>query len=452
MSAVGRNDPCPCGSGLKFKKCCLNKNLAVVPSYRASERDSALAKLVRFAARDEFNEEHKEAQELFWGDWLLEEPDEQLDAVIKSEQVNIAYHSWFAYDFELSEGLTVLDLFLEREAKRLSTGELNYLEGMLGSHSRLYEVLEVRLDQGFELRDLWNDRRLFVRERSATRQLVAWDLVVGRIGLSGDGGTVLETLTHLFPASAKDELLNDLRRAHRDFTRRYDEKSTTDFFRWVAPSLHQWWLERVALPPRPKILTSDGTPFVFAKVVFDLLNRDAVISALADRDDMVDHGDGSYAWLEPAGNLQRSVGTIIIEGRRLRFETTSQKRAERARDFLSGLFSENVKFRAISYEDVEQALKHAPQRAENKAPDIPLEEQQRVLGEFYEQHYRKWLDEPVPALGNRTPRHAAKLKTVRPKLITLLKDFESHSERLRRSGEIADDFSWMWAELGLTRE
>jgi uncharacterized protein YecA (UPF0149 family) len=23
--AVGRNDPCPCGSGRKYKKCCLNK-------------------------------------------------------------------------------------------------------------------------------------------------------------------------------------------------------------------------------------------------------------------------------------------------------------------------------------------------------------------------------------------------------------------------------------------
>ena len=22
---VGRNDPCPCGSGKKFKKCCMNK-------------------------------------------------------------------------------------------------------------------------------------------------------------------------------------------------------------------------------------------------------------------------------------------------------------------------------------------------------------------------------------------------------------------------------------------
>ena len=38
------------------------------------------------------------------------------------------------------------------------------------------------------------------------------------------------------------------------------------------------------------------------------------------------------------------------------------------------------------------------------------------------------------------------------KLIALLKDFESHSERQRRSGEIAYDFTWMWAELGLTRE
>lgn len=25
MNKVGRNDPCPCGSGKKFKKCCLDK-------------------------------------------------------------------------------------------------------------------------------------------------------------------------------------------------------------------------------------------------------------------------------------------------------------------------------------------------------------------------------------------------------------------------------------------
>lgn len=34
MSNIGRNDPCSCGSGKKFKKCCLDK----VPSYRRSKK------------------------------------------------------------------------------------------------------------------------------------------------------------------------------------------------------------------------------------------------------------------------------------------------------------------------------------------------------------------------------------------------------------------------------
>ncbi|MDZ7360576.1 MAG: SEC-C metal-binding domain-containing protein [candidate division KSB1 bacterium] len=25
-ATAGRNDPCPCGSGLKYKKCCMSKN------------------------------------------------------------------------------------------------------------------------------------------------------------------------------------------------------------------------------------------------------------------------------------------------------------------------------------------------------------------------------------------------------------------------------------------
>ena len=452
MSAVGRNDPCPCGSGRKFKRCCLNKDGEVSPSYRPGERDSALAKLMRFSFREEFAEIHKAAIALFWGDWLAEEPEDELNKVIKSEPVNLAYNSWFAYDFDLGEGHTLLDLFLDREGKKLSTGERRFLEGMRGSHLRLYEILEVRPDQGFELRDLWDDRRLYVRERSATGQLVVWDVIVARTAPAGDGETVFETLPYSFPASAKDDLLKGLRKAHKMFLRDFPQKSIEAFFETMAPVFHKLWLERVALPPRPRLITGDGEPFVFAKVIFDLLDREVAINSLADRDDIVDHGDGSYVWLEPAGNFQRSVGTVIIEDQRVVFETTSQKRAEKARDLLPGIMKGSVRFRAISYEDVEQALKRAPKKAQKKEPDIPVEEQQKILGWYYEEYYRKWLDEPVPALGDRTPRHAARLKTVRPKLIALLKQFEGYSERQRRSGQIAYDFSWMWAELGLTRE
>jgi hypothetical protein len=78
--------------------------------------------------------------------------------------------------------------------------------------------------------------------------------------------------------------------------------------------------------------------------------------------------------------------------------------------------------------------------------------QAELLGKFYDDHYRKWLDEPVPALGERTPRQAARLKTIRPKLIALLKDLESQSERQRRAGQPGYDSIWLWKELGITRE
>lgn len=452
MSVVGRNEPCPCGSGRKFKKCCLGNGSAVSQTYRSAERSSALAKLMRFAGRPRFKEMHRAAFALFWGDWLLEEPDQQLEKVMALEQVEIAYNSWFAFDFACGGGRRMLDVYLETEGNKLNSGELNYLNGLRGSHLRLYEILEVKPDQGFEVRDLWDDRRLYVRERAATREIVAWDLVVARIGRGGDGDTVFETLPYLFRAAEKDDLLKGLRKAHQVFTHEFPNEGISDFFQRMAPVFHKLWLERVALPPRPKLITGDGEPFIFAKVIFDLLDREAAIRSLADRDDIVDHGDGSYVWLEPAGNFQRSVGTMVIEENRILFETTSQKRAEKARDELPSLFGGVVRFRAISYEDVEQAMKRAPQTTKQKEPDIPIAEQRKILGEYYENHYRKWLDEPVPALGNRTPRHAARLKTMRPKLIALLKDFESHSERQRRSGEVAYDFGWMWTELGLKRE
>lgn len=81
MSLVGRNEPCPCGSGLKFKRCCLKKEQPR-GAYMWGERDSALEKLMRFAARSEFKDKHRAALELFWGDWLSEGPDEELKEVM----------------------------------------------------------------------------------------------------------------------------------------------------------------------------------------------------------------------------------------------------------------------------------------------------------------------------------------------------------------------------------
>jgi hypothetical protein len=74
-----------------------------------------------------------------------------------------------------------------------------------------------------------------------------------------------------------------------------------------------------------------------------------------------------------------------------------------------------------------------------------------IVRAFYEQHGRRWLDEPIPALGGRTPREAARVRAGRSRLVALLQEFENLSARQRQAGRPAYDFGWMWAELGLAR-
>ena len=88
----------------------------------------------------------------------------------------------------------------------------------------------------------------------------------------------------------------------------------------------------------------------------------------------------------------------------------------------------------------------APARDE---PELPLEVQAEVIQAFHDQHYRGWVDAPLPALGGQTPRAAARSKGGRPQVVALLKELESYAAHDRREGRPAYDFGWMWAELGL---
>ncbi|QVL57350.1 MAG: SEC-C domain-containing protein [Simkaniaceae bacterium] len=47
MKEVGRNDPCPCGSGKKFKKCCAQKSNMERRTFSAIDTSSVQSSLTR---------------------------------------------------------------------------------------------------------------------------------------------------------------------------------------------------------------------------------------------------------------------------------------------------------------------------------------------------------------------------------------------------------------------
>src|SRR5215211_2185266 len=144
---VGRNAPCPCGSGLKYKKCCLSK--AAPAGFTRQDREAAWAKLERFIER-ELGPEDDEAYDEFWGRWSDRADEIDQDRSAMSEQV---FDLWFAFDRPLDDGRLVVDRLLAKRMVDLSPGERLYLQTLRASSMRLYEVEESRPGESLTLRD-----------------------------------------------------------------------------------------------------------------------------------------------------------------------------------------------------------------------------------------------------------------------------------------------------------
>ena len=66
-----------------------------------------------------------------------------------------------------------------------------------------------------------------------------------------------------------------------------------------------------------------------------------------------------------------------------------------------------------------------------------------------DRQYRSLLDEPVPMLGNLTPRAAARSARGRRNLATWLKHLENRSRHVPDPNDAMAtyDFTWLWREL-----
>lgn len=76
---------------------------------------------------------------------------------------------------------------------------------------------------------------------------------------------------------------------------------------------------------------------------------------------------------------------------------------------------------------------------------------ERIVHDMLTREYTKTLDEPVPALGHKTPRALARTKAGRTKVADWLKYIENGAAKSDAADPMGTyDFTWMWAELGLS--
>lgn len=138
MVSIGRNDPCPCGSGKKYKKCCLKKESVVQ---------------LATVQKDQFHQlKHKLFRELqhFVQECITFEQFHQLKIEFKqrtkgliSKEEEEGFFTYWLYFFHLfPNGLRLIEWFYEEHEQRLSPEDKNRMRGWTKLQPRLLQAIE----------------------------------------------------------------------------------------------------------------------------------------------------------------------------------------------------------------------------------------------------------------------------------------------------------------------
>jgi hypothetical protein len=148
------------------------------------------------------------------------------------------------------------------------------------------------------------------------------------------------------------------------------------------------------------------------------------------------------------------LGAVELTANAVTLSVNSEARAARGRTLLEPVLAGLVRAPLVERQTVEQMMALSRDRSSAQdAPHLPPHEERRIIHQGLTDHYRRTLDEPIPSLGNQSPRKAAKKGKGREKVIGWLKMLENHSAREGRDNPAGSyDFTWIWKELGLGDE
>ncbi|MCA6115450.1 hypothetical protein J6524_11155 [Bradyrhizobium sp. WSM 1738] len=401
-----------------------------------------------------------------------------------------AFEDMLTRTFE--DGSNIVDDYLAHRGSKETASVRAYIAALRDSAMSLYEVSDVVLDKSFRARDLVRGGEpVLISERLATRFLKQWDRFAGRV-LQVEGRTQISGALLPYEHQSSEDIIDGFRRLGK--LSRKDKQalaktigeefdaaviarlSETERLRASSPTFTNiWLLDAIDQAERdlPDLRNFDGDELVMCTVCYPLAagtTEDDIRTVLDSCADLRPRTVTQWNWVgkntkTSAARAQSSealtvettlddgalsLGHLELDGRTLVLSVNSRQRAERGCAMLSAMLGERLGQPSVETKTVEQMLAsrdaHAPQEL-----DLSEEEHRAIIHQTMDRHYRETLDEPVPALGNKSPRAAVKTKSGRAKVVDWLKMMENRTAKAGESNPAMASYSfdWIWVELGV---
>jgi hypothetical protein len=465
---IGRNAPCPCGSGLKHKRCCLARGSEL-------RRDAAEAERV-------------------WQDlqsWALDRFDDELGPAMKAllddrgvgtaerpavdEDLSLAL-CWLLIDRELACGSTPAELY--SRLPELSAADRARALRIAASRLGLHRVLDREPGAWIDLESLLDGTRVRVASPNVSREAVRWHVLLCRVMSGGPTASLWGAACFYEPAD-EPALLGELGRLAAEHGLSDDRAGLEDALRLGARELLNF------VPPAARaaltFFTLEGDPAVLASASWRLPDPDAALDALCEVsalawDGETDDGEAEvFSWLAPRralvarrpslppgavclesgpvavaedGELELEdltcLGTFELRGDELAFSGLSEPRLEAAAALVAHHLGPLARESDRQVEPLPAAS--SPREADGGSLDGGKDD---VDERFRELLYRRWLDDPQHELSGLSPRQAASRPEHRATLERLLRSIEHWSARERPDRKPGPEVSWLRGELAL---
>jgi hypothetical protein len=252
MPKVGRNDPCPCGSGKKYKQCHLLIEQAAQVEQRQLRQaiDTLMPKLI--AAAQELPTAITPALARFWDSTYSPEQLGELEDL--EERGSDRFLTWFAFDYPLDDGRTLVEqLAGGAGALELSDAEARLLKGWTSVRLRPYAISSVLKGQGMHVYDLLDEVEYELEDHSASRRVQPGEVLVTHLVPAGDRYYVGGAAAHL--TADTREKLHEYAGLHMEaFARDHPGATWADLLRERSEVLNHFIMALPVEKPDPALL------------------------------------------------------------------------------------------------------------------------------------------------------------------------------------------------------
>ena len=461
----GRNDPCPCGSGKKYKKCCgLNQQqggYVQTPEswFPDSQRTGTLwddyMDVIPFVVMYgnkvmNFDEDGPEFKQ------LVADFEKQFNPGEKGGITDSFFISWMHFDFRFG-------ISLETVAERLLSDPMisnlmepgpSHIRHLSESYLTFYEIISSTLRPDITtVRELGTGKNFSVLH---VRELFEIDPKPGEIFFARRVGLTDRSIFYTTPYVYDPETVAQFKRAVLAQEKDFMESPRTELFsagRQFAESQKEaapFWAWYILQGDRTDLsqisdfalATTDGEEFVLTEIHFRIKDEAALRKRLSVlRSFQYDKKDDSWTWLKSKSrnypDASRTVlGHFSIQGDRLIAETNSWERAFRLRSKLKRHLSSLIAFEKTLYRDMNDTPELSAEEIEtmekaNKELNARPEVQEAIKKNLEHHYFIKWPKMKLPALGGLSPLQAAKRKKERVKLEALVDDIERGQDALK---------------------